>query len=302
MKKKLALIFGLLISSQSGFSIIDYTPEDEAAPVPSNKSVKKIVRGSGSSGKNRPTFIEFATRYDSIDINTNNGATNGGVDLVKGHLLIESPQRFFISGSYWQASSPDMYATQSSQAGNPEALLGFNWFRSGGDTDLAKVDVYGGYSFKASNSLFGSSRNDQIFGLHTTKRLLDFAIGFGGEYRKTGTPTRSMEMAIGDVTRLEASLGWAATSDIRFSLEASMIKVKAADVGLEKGLKNNLDFSTLSPKMHLGLSPFVELELGAVFRTRKTTSEKTQDLMDAKLINYAGAYGNSMFVGLNISG
>ena len=302
MRKKLALLFGLLLSSQSGFCLIDYTPEDEAAPVPSNKSVKKIVRGSGSSGKNRPTVIEFATRYDSIDINTNNGATNGGVDLVKGHLLIESPQRFFISGSYWQASSPDMYATQSSQAGNPEALLGFNWFRSGGDADLTKVDIYGGYSFKANNSLFGSSRNDQIFGLHTSKRLLDFAIGFGGEYRKTGTPSKANDLSIGDVTKLEASLGWAATSDIRFSMEASMIKVKAAGLGLQNGLKNNLDFSTLSPKMHLGLSSFVELEFGAVFRTRKTTSEKTQDLMDAKLMNYAGAYGNSMFVGLNISG
>lgn len=167
-----------------------------------------------------------------------------------------------------------MYATQSSQAGNPEALLGFNWFRSGGDADLTKVDIYGGYSFKANNSLFGSSRNDQIFGLHTSKRLLDFAIGFGGEYRKTGTPSKADDLSIGDVTKLEASLGWAATNDIRFSMEASMIKVKAADLGLQNGLKNTLDFSTLSPKMHLGLSSYVELEFGAVFRTRKTTSEK----------------------------
>jgi hypothetical protein len=29
MRKKLALLFGLLLSSQSGFCLIDYTPEDE---------------------------------------------------------------------------------------------------------------------------------------------------------------------------------------------------------------------------------------------------------------------------------
>ncbi|MFZ4713596.1 MAG: hypothetical protein ACOYL6_07790 [Bacteriovoracaceae bacterium] len=301
MKKNASLIFGLLILSSNSFALMDYTPEDEAAPVPTNKSVKKIARGGGG-GKNRPTQIEFATRYDSIKVNTNNGATNGGIDLVKSQLLVDTPYSVFIGGSYWQASSADLYATQSSQAGNPEALLGFNWFRTGSDVDLAKVDIYGGYSFKANNSLFGTSRNDQIFGLHTTKRLSDFAFGLGGEYRKTGRPSNDQEISIGDITKIEASLGWAATSDIRFSLEASVIKVKAADASLGNALKNNLDFSTLSPKMHLGLTSAVELEFGAAFRTRKNTSDKAQDIMDARLLNYSGAYGNSMFVSLNISG
>ncbi len=302
MKKScLCLVPALMMFSFSTFALVDYTPDDESVNVPTNKSVKKITRGSGGSAKNRATQIEFSTRYEAIKVNTNNGAKNGGVDLVKGNLLVETPYSVFVGGSYWQASTSDMYATQSSQTGNPEAILGFNWFRTGTDVDLAKVDIYGGYSFKASNSLFGSSRNDQIFGLHTTKRLSMFAFGLGGEYRKTGNPSNADEIVIGDVTKIEASVGWVATQDIRFSLEASMIKIKSGNASREKALKNNADFSTLSPKMHLGITPSVELEFGATFRTRKTTVDEGQDLMQAKLLNYNGAYGNSMFAGLNIS-
>lgn len=301
MKKVWLIVVGITLMSQA-FALVDYSDDDEASSS-SKKSVKSLGKPSSSTKKSRgaPSLVEFNTKYDSVKVNTNDGGTNGGMDIIKTKIFIQTPYNIFFDASYWQASSPDLHATKSSQRGNPEAKVGFNWLKLGTDADAAKVDLYGGYSFRATNSLYGSSRNDQIFGVHTSKRFADFAIGFGGEYRKSGTPTNSTDLIIGDVTRMHAALGWVATADIRMSLEADMYSVRAGTGDELRILQNDVSFSTLTPKLHLGLSQFVELELGTSIRTRKPVVTGKQNLLDAKLTDFAGAYGNSMFAGLNIS-
>lgn len=281
------------------FALVDYSDDDEAPAT--KKSVKSLKSSPAKKSRGAPSTVEFNTKYDSIKINTNDGGTTGGLDIIKSKIFAQTPYNVFFDVSYWQASSPDLYATKSSQAGNPEAKIGFNWLKLGNDADAAKVDIYAGYMMKANNSLVGSSRNDQIFGVHTSKRFADFAMGFGGEYRKTSNPANSNDLIIGDVTRMHAALGWVATPDIRMSLEADMYKVRAGEGDELRIMQNDISFSTLTPKLHLGLSQFVELELGTAIRTRKPVVPNNQNLLDAKLSDFAGVYGSSMFAGLNIS-
>lgn len=299
MKKFWLALVGMTLVTQA-FALVDYSDDDEAPAA--KKSVKSIGK-SGSAKKSRgaPSTVEFITKYDSVKINTNDGGTTGGLDIIKSKIFAQTPYNIFFDVSYWQASSPDLYATKSSQAGNPEAKIGFNWLRLGNDADAAKVDIYGGYMMRATNSLVGSSRNDQIFGLHTSKRFADFAMGLGGEYRKSGNPTNSTDLIIGNVTRMHAAVGWVATPDIRMSLDADMYTVRAGEGDKFRALQEDISFSTLTPKLHLGLSQYVELELGTAIRTRKPVVPNNQNLLDAKLSDFAGVYGSSMFAGLNIS-
>lgn len=298
MKKVWLALVGITLVSQA-VALVDYSDDDEA---PSKKSVTKLTKaGSAKKSRGAPSLIEFNTKYDSVKVNTNDGGTAGGLDIIKSKIFVQTPYSVFFDVSYWQASSPDLYSTKSSQSGNPEAKIGFNWLKLGNDAEAAKVDLYGGYAFRATNTLVGSSRNDQIFGLHTSKRFSDFAIGFGGEYRKSGTPTNTSDIIIGDVTRMHAALGWVATQDIRFSIDADMYTIRSGNGDELKILQNDISFSTLTPKLHLGLSQFVELELGTTIRTRKPVIPNNQNLLDAKLSDFTGVYGSSMFAGLNIS-
>lgn len=299
MKKVWLALVGITLVSQA-FGLVDYSDDEDTSSV--KKSVKSIGKGSSAKkSRGAPSVIEFNSKYDSVKVNTNDGGTTGGLDIIKTKIFVQTPYSIFFDASYWQASSQDLYATKSNQAGNPEAKIGFNWLKLGNDADAAKVDLYGGYAFRATNTLVGSSRNDQIFGVHTSKRFADFAIAFGGEYRKSGTPTNSSDLIIGDVTRMHAALGWVATQDIRMSLEADMYTVRAGQGDQLKNLQNDISFSTLTPKLHLGLSQYVELELGTSIRTRKPVVPNNQNLMDAKLADFTGVYGSSMFAGLNIS-
>jgi hypothetical protein len=296
--KKWILPVTLMISLPA-VALVDYS-EEESAPV--KKSVKKLSKPSSSGPSSRSSgSLSFRSKYDSTKINTNNGKSTGNVDMIDMELDIETQWGLFVEARYWQAASRNLYASKAYEQGNPKAVVGFNWLRSGSDQDLAKVDVYAGYSFKQNDSLLASSRNDQLFGLRTTKRLGDFALGLQGEFRKTGTPSDAKEMDIGDITRVTASLGWVATTDIRFSLEANTYKISTGDKANSYVLEKTLNLATLVPKLHLGITQNVELELGGVFQTRKPDKNQEQNVLDAKLMDIPGAYGNSMFAGLNLS-
>lgn len=280
------------------YALVDYS-EEETAPV--KKSVKKMSKPSSTSSSKNSGLFSFKSKYNSTKVNTNQGKSTGNVDQIDMSIDIETQSSFFVEARYWQASSRNLYASKAYEKGNPKAVLGFNWLRSGSDADLSKVDIYAGYSFKQNDSLLGSSRNDQLYGVRTTKRINDFALGLQGEYRKTGTPASSSEMDIGDITRITASVGWVATQDIRFSLEANTYKINAGDKANSYVLEKNLNLATLVPALHLGLSQNVELELGGVFQTRKPDKNQEQNVLDAKLMDIPGAYGSSMFAGLNLS-
>lgn len=301
MQKKL-LSLALLLAVSNSFALIDYSDEDESSG-PVKKSVKKISKSSSPSNGQGGGLIELAMKYDSTNVTTQDGRS-GTIDTAKTRLFMQTPHSLFMDLSYWQAGSNDLYSTSSYQKGNPVGIIGFNWFKFGQGSEAARVDLYAGYSMKATNSLFGSSRNDMIYGVHSSKRILDFALAFGGEYRNVGTVNDTKEMQIGDITRLHASLGWVATQDIRFSVETNMYTVKAATSSKDVyHLSNNLNFATISPKLLLGLTPNVELEMGASFQTRKAqvSDKENENMLDARLNDLQGAYGSSLFAGLNIS-
>jgi hypothetical protein len=196
------------------------------------------------------------------------------------------------------ADSDDAPITEqtSSQNGNPEVILGFNWLKFGRSHELATIDLYAGHSFRSRSDL-GSSRNDIITGVETSKRFHEFFIGLGYEYQMTGTPEDIGEADIGNIQKLMATIGWRATPDIQFIIEGESVKVRASDDSFRAlRLDEELSFASVSPKIGLGLRPYIQLELGARFQTREVSD--SSKLFQTRLWSMGGAYGNSIFAGL----
>jgi hypothetical protein len=115
-----------------------------------------------------------------------------------------------------------------------------------------------------------------------------------------GTPKKSEENAIGNIGRLTVSGGWMVSEDIQFEVEAENFSINPAkDQGRTNRLKEKVSFSTLSPKLNLGLSSAINMELGARFRMKK--AKEDSNLMAAKVFDLHGAHSNSLFAGLNIT-
>jgi hypothetical protein len=200
----------------------------------------------------------------------------------------------FLDASYWNANG-----NEGSSSGNPKLILGFNWLRFGSPSEEAKLDIYGGVKL-SSNSTLGSSRTDKVVGAETTKRFGTFGVGIGYDMTLVGTPKKSDENAIGNIGRLTISGGWMVSEDIQFEVEAENFSIAASsDQSRANRLKEKVSFSTLSPKLNLGLAPAVNLELGARFRMKKAKEEA--NLQASKVFDLHGAYTNSLFAGLNIT-
>src|SRR5690606_10520676 len=120
--------------------------------------------------------------------------------------------------------------------------------------------------------------------------------GLGYKVWLTGTPSNSEEVTIGNVQRLSATLGWMVSPDIQFAVEAATVSIGVGDG--ERALTQKTSFGTLAPSIHLGITPSVGLELGAVFRTKRL---KDENLLGARLWNLPGSYGNKLYAGLGIS-
>jgi hypothetical protein len=276
----------------SAHALVDYsnTVGNVEEKAPSNKSMQKMSAPSNSGGGRSLTWksdFSFATNYESMEIGNN----KYGVLNMNAH--VQTPVNIFLDASYWNANG-----NEGSSSGNPKLILGFNWLRFGSPSEEAKLDIYGGVKL-SSNSTLGSSRTDKVVGAETTKRFGTFGVGIGYDMTLVGTPKKSDENAIGNIGRLTISGGWMVSEDIQFEVEAENFSIAAGDQSRANRLKEKVSFSTLSPKLNLGLAPAVNLELGARFRMKKAKEEA--NLQASKVFDLHGAYTNSLFAGLNIT-
>lgn len=304
-----SLIISMLFSANQAFALVDYSDNDSsAAPAPTkrsprpikiNKSPSQSLRSSApqrsSAGSSFGEF-SFGTGYQSNNIEV--GERTGKVDSwhFDGHF--QTNYGFYLNASHFLASSESDSLAENSgtQQGNPKAILGFNWLRFGSGSDAGTIDIIVGASFGQTGSDFATSRTDKVFGIETTKKMATMVLGLGYEYRITGAPGNSEELAIGNIQKIYAILGWMATPDIRFSFEGGTYKI--GETTGEYSLGEQTSFGYVAPKVHLGLSPVVSLDLGAIFRSKRL---KNESLVDARLYDLKGAYGSSILAGLSLS-
>lgn len=295
MKVARTLLIPILFAFSTGaWALVDYSdegPSSSSAPAKSSASSAKSVSRmpERNSGKSLTWKADYSliTNYESMEL----AGEKVGVMNIATH--VQTPFDVYFQGSYWTANTKD-----GSQQGNPKLILGFNWLRFGNPSEEARLDLYGGARLSSSSSL-ATSRTDKIFGVETTKRFGTFGLGVGYEMTLAGKAKRESEMQIGDIQRLSVSGGWMVSNDIQFEIEAENFTVGADKRGTANGLKEKVNFSTLSPKLNLGLATAVHLEMGARFRMKKAKEEL--NLADAGLFDLHGALSNSIYAGLNLS-
>lgn len=294
MSKSLLLTCALMSACfiPSAHALVDYsnTVGGVEEKAPSNRMTQKMSAPSNSGGGRSLSWksdFSFTTNYESLEI----GDNKYGVLNLNAH--VQTPMNVYLDASYWNANG-----NEGSSSGNPRLILGFNWLRFGSPSEEAKLDIYGGVKL-SSSSMLGSSRTDKIVGAETTKRFGTFGIGIGYDMTLVGNAKNSDEKAIGNIGRLTISGGWMVSEDIQFEVEAENFSIAAGDESRSNRLQEKVSFSTLSPKLNLGLSSAINLELGARFRMKK--AKEDSNLMAAKVFDLHGAHSNSLFAGLNIT-
>ncbi len=290
------------------WALVDYTAPERIAPrssgatlvrersKPKVRSFKKV-----SSKRRSESFqaIKLGLNYESVDSNLKD--RNGTVHFLNLMGRFQTKYNFFLELDYWQAQSSSPLLSEESgwQKGNPEVILGFNWLQFGPRESAMTIDFYGGFRLKQEKSQYATSRTDRIVGLSTAKRFFDLALGFGYEMRLTGRPSEKSEMRIGNVSRFMASLGWRVSSDIKILLEANNYSInKGKNESHPIVLDRKLKFATLNPKLLLSLGGPIQMELGAIFQSRRLDQS---ELLAAKLWSYKGSYGDSVYGGLGVS-
>ncbi|MBC7429425.1 MAG: hypothetical protein H7336_12480 [Bacteriovorax sp.] len=290
MRKSFLLL--LALASINAHALVDYSepvdaPKESAAP----KSFQKMSKPAGPSGSRSLSWksdLSLTTDYEAMEIE---GSKYGILNL---NAHVQTPFDVFFDASYWNASGDG-----GSQSGNPKLLIGFNWLRFGSSSDEARVDIYAGARLSSASKL-GTSRTDKIIGAETTKRFGTFGLGIGYDVTLVGTPKNTDEHAIGNIGRISVSGGWMVSNDIQFEVEAENFSIAAgSDITRTNRLAEKVSFSTLSPKVSLGLASAVNLEFGARFRMKKPKEDAK--LLEARVFDLHGANANSLFAGLNIT-
>lgn len=306
MKKNLLLFFTLFLISKYSFALVDYTessPEPAPAPTkikriaPPSSTNSSVASGSGMITRSGPSGVfELSANYGMIDAQVGDQSGKVNVTSFQGHF--ETSYNIWLDAA-WSMGSFDSSSTigeGSSQKGNPQVILGVNWLEFGGGADRASMDFIGGANIGQKNSGFATSRTDKIVGVETAKRFGTFVFGLGYRVWLTGSPSQETELNIGNIQRLNASLGWMVSPDIRFAVEAATVSIGAGDG--DNALSEKISFGTVSPSLQLTISPMVSLDLGAVFRSKRL---KDENLLNARLWNLPGSYGNKIYAGLNFS-
>ena len=259
------------------------------------------------SGVDRLGEKMFSFQSGFLSTNIDVGEKSGRIDTFAFDARVDTPYQIWGQASYWLASSQnqDIATDSSQQGGNPDLRLGLNWLNIGPAAYAARVDIYGGVSLAAKDSEFGSTRTDKIVGLSTSKRFERFVAGLGGELVLTGSPDIEQEMKIGNITKLSGLLGLVVSDDIRLAFEAATYKILDGDEDKSNPnrlrLMDPISFSVLSPRIMLGLASMVELSIGAHLRTKNPSSDVEQNLLQARIFQIPGAYGNAVTAGLGFS-
>jgi hypothetical protein len=288
--KKLLLPLALFSFSFQVLALVDYSDQTNEPPKSQKSITKTNYNKIESSGANHSEF-SFSSNYEISEIKSETKAEKTG--SINFDLHFQTPYNVFLDGSFWQADYQG-----KSQLGNPKFILGFNWLKLGNVSDEARLDLMTGMRFSGKSEL-ASSRTDKIFGIETSKRFLNFGIALGYEFTVSGNAKNSSDMEIGNIHRISVSPGWMVSNDIQFEVEAENFKVtEAKDISRSNRLNTPVSFSTLSPKLNLGLSPYINFVLGARFQMQKAPSQLNAT---AKIFDLHGANSNSIFTGLNIS-
>jgi hypothetical protein len=306
MTKTIFLLIAAFISHNS-LALVDYSNVEGSSssfkpnnrPKAANKIKRNAPKAARAATKSGPTSFELLTSFEQQDVSGD--ATTGDISKVSFQGHFQTQYNLYLDFSYWAASNglSTHEGPSSYDKGRPEFILGFNWLRFGAIQEMATVDIYGGATFAGSEEI-ASTRTDKIIGVETSKRFYNFAIAIGYEYVISGTPKNSEELTIGNINTLKTTLGWVVSGDISFVLEGGMVSIDNAQSSESSyKLLEDSKFSYLRPSVNLGLSPTISLEMGGVFRTRSAKDVDT--LVDAKLWNVPGAYGNSLFAGLKFS-
>lgn len=304
--KLLPPIMLLSLLTTNAYGLVDYTESSSAPEVPAARNAPPAAAATmirreaptRSSASNGPAAFQLAAGYESLSFNLDGEDSKLGFTKIHAHF--QTNYDIFMAASFWRATTDSALLSESSdsQNGNPQAIIGFNWLRFGAAQEMATIDLYGGGSFRGNSDL-ASSRSDTIAGVETSKRFYDFFLGLGYEMRLTGAARNNDERDIGNIQKLSASLGWRATPDIQFIVEGSSVTVAPGDETKSMFLKDKQSFASITPKLGLFLRPVFQLELGARFQTKAANNPEA--LVDARLWDLSGAYGNSLFANINFS-
>lgn len=300
MKK--IVLSGILALSTQAFALVDYS-----SPVPADAAKSKVAQPQAPRSSSAPSVSSgekfFSLNGGTEQLKVDFGGKTNKVSLYSlgGHF--QTPYNIYLDAAIWGASAQNSNVTDQNktQIGNSSMKLGFNWLTLGNSSDVATFDFTAGAMFAGPKSSdFASSRTDTMVGVELTKRFSDFALLLGYEYRFTGKTKTTEETPVGNIQKVMASLGWKVSNDIRFALEGMMYRVGPNKLNTPNaGLSGNLNFVSLSPKLSLGLASSVDLELGALYRTR--TVALKDDIVGARLWDLKGLYGNSIFANLVLS-
>ncbi len=293
---KMPLFLSLALVSLNAHALMDYSEpvdaaKEEKSSSQSSKSYQKMSTPKENGGGRSLTWkadLSLATNYETLEIE---GQKYG---MINAGLHIQTPVNIFFDASYWTASG-----SEGTQNGNPKLILGFNWLRFGSPGEEARLDLYGGVKLSSSSKL-GSSRMDKIVGAETTKRFGTFGLGLGYDVTLVGLSKNDEEKSIGNINRLTVSGGWMVSNDIQFEIEVENFSINSAkDSSHVNRLTEKASWSTLSPKLNLGLATAVNLEIGARFRMKKPKAES--ELLQARVFDLHGSNANSLFAGLNFT-
>ena len=312
---KLVILLGLLLTTNSSFSLVDYSDQngsfDKAKNNKSkirptrklgNRSTERMTRTKrGASSGGGPSF-SLGSKYEKLTLKNFGNAT---VDRYVVDGSFKTNFNLFLDFNYWGVLSYSKLEKEDnrilSDSGNLTIKLGFNWLKLGGFSDQVNIDLYGGASIGKADGRFASSRDDKIVGIETSKRFMSVVIGFGYEMILTGTPANEEDLQIGNISKLSAGIAVVVSPDISLLVEGATIKVSQGQVDGENPLTEQLSFAYVSPKLILKIGQSIEWTLGASFITRRPNSSAEFSPMRTKLWNLDNCYGNSIFSGIGIS-
>ena len=306
---KISLFFIFILNS--AFALVDYT-EQETSNIPmvqaqggpvSAKAPRQIRRfNRKTTSKRKGGLIQsfrFGTAVEAIKVNYK--GFDRKITRYIVNTQIQTAFNVFTNINYWRASTDSSVISKKSsdQKGNPTWKLGFNWLRFGKKEEITTIDIYGGLMFKSDNSSFASSRMDKIVNIETSKRFYELALALAYEFRVTGTPSREGELPVGNMNKISAAIGWRVSNDINISLEGVYNKIRGNNSGIEGSILNQgFTFGYITPKLNLLLGEYIGIELGALFRTNKISTNS--EILKAYLWDIEGLFGNSIFSGITI--
>lgn len=291
MGKRILILFVLAsVPLPQAFALVDYTEEGEEA----------FASGDSSDLSPSPSLGRFYSNVGHRQTRVDLENSRARVDFLDFSGHFETRYNFYLNLHYWMAhsNSQALVGTETGyQKGNPTVILGFNWLEVGDARERVTLGFTTGMSFGLKDSALASSRDDRHFGVVTKKRFGPIILGLNYILTLTGAPRREEEMAIGSIRMAQAFLGWNPGA-YRFLLETGTYTVEPPGGNRNPRLREKVSFGYLSPKAIVNFGGLLNLEFGAIFRTKRN---KEYSLASANLWDLRGAYGNSFFGGINLS-